>query len=416
MTLLDAQALVVGIADYRSIRPLPRVRDATEIARVLADPGLGGYDPAGIELLTDAQATGTALRSALARLAGRCHSESTALIYFSGHGGRIADGPHAGSYLLPVDVAYPGAAELAATAISGAEFTAALAAIPARRRLVILDCCHAGGIGAVGRDLSGLDPEPALRPGLAESDLDRLRAGRGQVILAAARPEESSYVLDGASFGLFTEHLLGGLQGGVASEDGLVRIFDLFEYLQPRVTRVRPDQHPVFKAELEDNFPVARYRGGARGAVARVDERFRFDAYISYVDVEPDASYVWDTLVPRLEAAGLRVAVSNDSEDPGVARVVGVERAIRESKRTVLVLSEAYRTDHLADFQNVLGQTLGIEEGTARLLPVRIGPIAGALPTRLSMLTTLDLSQPARADREFRRLVAALQGPLPRPG
>jgi hypothetical protein len=98
-----------------------------------------------------------------------------------------------------------------------------------------------------------------------------------------------------------------------------------------------------------------------------------------------------------------------------VARVVGIERAIRQSRRTVIALSEAYLADHMADFQNVLGQTMGIAEGSYRLLPVRIGPInEERLPVRLSQLVTLDLTHPRRAEREFERLVRALKEPLPK--
>ena len=58
---------------------------------------------------------------------------------------------------------------------------------------------------------------------------------------------------------------------------------------------------------------------------------------------------------------------------------------------------------------------MDVQEGTYRLLPVKIGPLdEGRLPTRLSMLSTLDLSHPSRAEREFERLLKALQGPLPR--
>jgi hypothetical protein len=133
------------------------------------------------------------------------------------------------------------------------------------------------------------------------------------------------------------------------------------------------------------------------------------------VDREPDATWVWETLLPRLEAAGLRVAVSGDVEAPGVARVVNIERGLEQAKRTVMVLSEAYLADNMADFENVLAQTMGIQEGTYRLLPVRIGPFAEEqLPARLSMLTTLTMTHPRRAERAFGRLVDALQGPLPR--
>jgi hypothetical protein len=200
----------------------------------------------------------------------------------------------------------------------------------------------------------------------------------------------------------------------VASEDEFVRVFDLFEYLQPRVTTDEPRQHPVFKAEIEENFAVALWQGGAQGEVPRDTQGFRYDAYISYVDREPDANWVWETLVPRLEQAGLRVAVSGDVEEPGVARVVNVERGITQAKRTIVVLSEAYLADHMADFENVLAQTLGIQEGQYRLLPVTIEPRAEErLPVRIGMLSSVDLADARWSERNFIRLVAALQGPLP---
>ncbi len=69
----------------------------------------------------------------------------------------------------------------------------------------------------------------------------------------------------------------------------------------------------------------------------------------------------------------------------------------------------------MADFENVLGETMSIQEGTYRLLPVKIAPIAeDRLPVRLSLLETLDLTNPRRADRNYERLIKALQGPLPK--
>ncbi len=405
----NAHALIVGIADYQNIRKLPRVQDAPKIAGLLVDPNHCGYRPEAVTIVLDGDATQAGIRNGLAGLAGRSGPGSTVLIYFSGHGGRIESGPHAGEYLLPVDTTYPGDVELAGTAISGDEFTAALKSIQARKVLVIFDCCHAGGVGQP-RDLIAAP----VTPGFSDGYYERLRAGRGRVILASSRPSEFSYVLPGAEYGLFTEHLIGGLCGGVASDDGLVRIFDLFEYLQPRVTKQQPQQHPLFKGELEENFPVALYRGGIRGVVPSVEGEFRYDAYISYLDQGADAEFVWQTLVPKLESAGLKIAVSGDSAEPGVPRIVGGERAIRQAKRTVVVLSEAYLADSMADFENVLGQTMSIQEGTYRLLPVKIAPIAAdRLPVRLGMLETLDLTNPRRADRSYERLIRALTGPLP---
>ncbi len=411
-TLPDAHALVIGIANYQHINRLPPtvLRDAGDIYGLLIDANVCGYAVDNVRLLRDGEATAAAIRRELADLAGRANPDSTVFLYVSSHGGRVESGSYAGEYLLPVDTVYTSGESIAQTAISGAEFTAALQAIPARKAVVVFDCCHAAGIGQP-KDATA----PAIKAGLPESYYDALAAGRGRAILASSRSTELSWVLPGAGNSLFTQHLLAGLRGGIASDDGLIRIFDLFEYLQPRVTGDQPAQHPVFKAELEENFPVALYLGGQKGVVVKDEQGFRYDAYISFVDREPDAGWVWDVLAPRLEEAGLRVAVSGDAEEPGVARVVNIERGIRQARRTVIVLSDAYLADHLADFENVLAQTMGIQEGSYRLLPVQIAPIdESQLPVRLGMLTTLDLAHPRRAEREFGRLVQALQGPLPR--
>jgi hypothetical protein len=413
MSAMDnAHALVVGIADYRHINKLPPtvLKDARDIHDLLLAPQYCGYPPDNARLLLDDQATKSALRQALADLAARSDQDSTVFLYISSHGGRVESGPCAGEYLLPVDTVYRTGQTVAETAVSGAEFTQALRAIPARKAVVVFDCCHAGGIGQP-KDAA----VPAIKTGFSEAYYDALKEGRGRVILASSRSTESSWVLPGAQNSLFTQHLLVGLRGGIPSHDGLIHIFDLFEYLQPRVTGDQPAQHPIFKAELEENFPVARYLGGQKGVVLKDEQGFRYDAYISFVDRKPDAAWVWDTLVPRLEEAGLRVAVSGDVEEAGVARVVNIERGITQAKRTVVVLSEAYLADHVADFENVVAQTMGVQEGAYRLLPIKFAPLGeGQLPLRLSMLTALDLSHPRRAGREFDRLVRALQGPLPR--
>jgi hypothetical protein len=412
----NAYALIAGIAGYLHIAGLPAAvrNDAREIRDLLADPRYGGYPSGHVTLLLDEQATRAGILGALADLAARSDAGSSVVIYISGHGAQVTSGARAAEYILPFDCVLASAEDLATTAISGAEFAAALRAIPAAKVLVVFDCCHAGGIGRP-KDGPVDGPAPLVKAGLPDAYYERLAAGRGRAILSSSRDSESSYVLPGATNSLFTQHLLAGLRGGIPSDDGLIRVFDLFEYIQPRVTRDQRSQHPVFRADLEENFAVALDPARGKSAAPRDEEGFRYDAYLSYVDRAPDSTWVWETLIPRLEREGLRLAVSGASPDPGVPLVVGIERGIRQSKRALVMLSRAYLEDNRAEFENVLAQTLGIGEGAYRLLPVRIEAIDEALsPLRLSMLTTIDLADPARADREFARLVTALRGPLPR--
>ncbi len=140
---------------------------------------------------------------------------------------------------------------------------------------------------------------------------------------------------------------------------------------------------------------------------------FQYDVYISYVEQEPDASWVWDNLVPRLEEAGLRVAVSGDAARPGAWQVESIEEGMSAARRTIVVLSDNYLADHMARFENVLGQTMSIEEGQYRLIPLIFAPFdERQLPRRLKILVTLNLAHARRSEREWQRLIQALCGPL----
>jgi hypothetical protein len=408
LTRYRTAALVVGAAKYEHVACLPAAvtADAEGLAAALSSPAASVYQREHVRLLVGKHANRHRILEALAELATNTTSEHTAVVYWSGHGGRIPDGIHAGEYLLPIDARIDTPELLAQTAISGREFDQALRDIRAGRVAVFFDCCHAGGIG-----WSKAATEPPFQPGLPTTFYEQVLSSRGRAIIASSRADELSWILPGATNSLFTQHLLAGLTGGAADTDGIVRIFDLFEYLQPRVTADQSLQHPVFKADLEHNFPLAAVPAAARPDASADD--YRYDVYVSYVDTEPDSTFVWDRLLPRLEREGLQVAVSGDVEQPGVARVVSIERGITQARRTVVVLSPNYLSDTVADFENTLAQTMGIQENHYRLLPVQIADIdPGQLPTRISMLTRLHLTHPQRSERELQRLIGAVQAPL----
>jgi Caspase domain/TIR domain len=407
----NAFGLVISIAKYQSIRNLPEVSDGQGIAETLVDPNFCGYSNDHVWHLQDASATGEAIRQKLTELAEICNKDSTVFIYFSGHGGQIVSGPNSGAYLLPFDTVNTTSDELRSTAISGDEFTQLMNNIPSRKSFVVFDCCHAGGIGEV----KGTAEESGVKPGLSKVFYDGLATGTGRAILASCRADEVSIVLRGAKYGLFTEHFLTGLQGGAGGEDGFIKIFDLFEYLQPRVTATQPGQHPYFKFEGEVNLPIALYRGGRTDQIERSDNEFKYDAYLSYADCEPDSTFVWQSLLPQLAANGLRVAVSYDCEEPGVDRVVSRERGIEKSKRTIVALSESFLKDQWTSFDESIAMALGIEEGKYRILPLKIGPVSNeSVPLRLRKLVTLDLTGNAtKSEREMQRLVDALRSPIP---
>jgi hypothetical protein len=262
-------ALVVGIANYTAVRPLPEtvLKDARDVAALLKQPERAGYLPDHVKLILDKDASKQAILDGLQWLASCAGADATAVVYYSGHGGRMETGSDAGNYLIPVDTRLDA---LKATAISSDELTAALHTIHSGRLVVLLDACHSGGTGDA-KDIGPLAPEAApqalvLKGGIDQALYDQLSQGTGRAIFASSRMSEVSYVLPNATNSLFTQTLLEALNGKARQRgDGLLRLFDVVEYVWEEVPKRYAQQHPIFKAQdLDANFPIALFLGGQK--------------------------------------------------------------------------------------------------------------------------------------------------------
>jgi hypothetical protein len=260
----NGHALVIAIADYSEVNPLPQVviNDACEITNTLTSPEHCGYDPKNIVTLLDGKATLVAIRSELDSLTKRAKFDDTVFIYFSGHGANLGTPIAPLSALVPVDCEL---ANVSDTVLMEEEFSDSLNRIKAQRLVVIIDACHAGGAAS----LKAIGDNPLADLGFSEKSLGRLAQGIGRVIIASSRASETSLILPGANNSLFTEHLVDALKGVAHTQnDGLIRVFDIFNHVSERVNNAVPGkQHPIFKAsDLEDNFPVSLDCGGMKNA------------------------------------------------------------------------------------------------------------------------------------------------------
>jgi len=405
-----AHALVIGIANYDHVSALPQtvLKDVNDTFQTLVDAHICAYPPGNVQLLLDKQATQLAIRDGLKALAEQATNDSTVLIYLSSHGGRIEEGPHAGEYILPVDTHYTSNESIAQTAISGREFTEALRAIPARKLVVIFDCCHSGGIGQP-KDASAV---ASVKSGLSESYYDTLKAGRGRVIFASSRSDELSWIKPAAQNSLFTQYVLAGLKGGAVGAGGVIRIFDLFDYVQPRVTQDQSNQHPIFKAEVEDNFPIALYLGGKAPALvptAPPSDGFAYDVFLSYRQKEPDKTWVRKTLLPKLEAEDLRVCIDYRDFRLGAPIINEMERAVIESRYTLGVLTPSYLESNFTELENILAEHLGLEKSQRRWIAALREDCKPRLRIRARMW--LDMTDDEEFDANLARLVYELRLP-----
>lgn len=225
-------ALVVATSTYTDpgLRRLRApARDATDLAQVLADPGIGGFT---VTAVID-QPTQQIRLAVEDFLAGRGTGDLL-LIYLSCHG--LLDARRR-LYFAATDTRKD---RLGSTGVEAGWVLDQLEHCRARRQVLILDSCFSGAFahGAKG-----------------ETDLnlrDRfLGQGRGRVVLTASAATEYSFegeLTDAAApaGSVFTAALVQGLRTGAADtdQDGYVSVDDAYTYVFDQVQAAGVAQTP----------------------------------------------------------------------------------------------------------------------------------------------------------------------------
>jgi hypothetical protein len=256
-TFAHGYALLIGVGADLPIT----VKDATALRDVLINPNRAAYPLNQVNLLTETSATRQEILTAFDQLIEQVNQDpdATVIIYYSGHGGRLK---RTNEYFLVPHGYDP--SQRADTTISGLEFTQKIEAMKARKLVVLLDCCHAGGVPALKEAEETFVKSP-VPPDL----LNMLGTGSGRVVVASSREDEYSYT--GQPYSAFTDCLLEALQGKATvnkeNKDGYARILDVMIYLFDQVPKgASGPQHPFVNKVLDlgDNFPLCYYAGGSK--------------------------------------------------------------------------------------------------------------------------------------------------------
>lgn len=113
-----------------------------------------------------------------------------------------------------------------------------------------------------------------------------------------------------------------------------------------------------------------------------------YDVFISYSPA--DQGWVTNELLPKLEHVGISYTEQLLFE-LGRPKLDEIERAIKESYRTLLVLSPSYIEDTWGQFDSILVGSYGLDSGSWKTIPVITKNCD--LPARLRALVTVDLHQ-----------------------
>jgi hypothetical protein len=133
--------------------------------------------------------------------------------------------------------------------------------------------------------------------------------------------------------------------------------------------------------------------------------RYTYDVFISYSHTDKD--WVQGQLLPWLEKAGLKVIIDSRDFEVGVASIVNMERAVDNSRHTLVVLTPAWVNSAWTEFESLLISTADPTGRSRRILPLMLQQCKP--PARISMLTYADFTNLDRCGEEMARLLRSLR-------
>ena len=222
------RALLIGIDNYPPPNTLNGcVADVIMLRDALLANG-DGTQNFEIETLLDEPSGRVAMGQIESLFAG---DHEIALLYFSGHGCESSTGSE---IVFPLEACSGGY-------YKGLQMRSIMDIVnrsPAKNKVIILDCCHAGDFGRYSIDIDNSD----LRPGVT--------------ILSACKGDEEAKINPIAGHSVFTEALCMALNGAAADYLGNITIGSLYAYIDRFFTAT--EQRPVFKTNATEFVPIRK--------------------------------------------------------------------------------------------------------------------------------------------------------------
>ena len=225
----DSWALIIGINKYTNA-PLLKyaVNDANEIKKLLINNF--SFNKKNVKILTDEEATLSAIRRELESIAKASKENDRVIIYFAGHGKTLLlkNGMEIG-YLIPVDgdMNSPFATGLAMDNVSKISLLS-----ESKHMLFLMDACYSGLMAETPRGLNKTKDE--------EGYINTVSNLSARQIITAGGAQQEAMEADEWQHSAFTHNLLKALDDWEADSDsdGFITAGELGEYLRKTVTDV----------------------------------------------------------------------------------------------------------------------------------------------------------------------------------
>jgi hypothetical protein len=243
----ESRAVLIGSSTYTALPPLASVRNNLGgLAASLRDPGVWGLREDRCDVVANPPSATQLIEPIIAAAED---AADTLLVYYAGHG--LTD--RSGDLYLTV-----------ADSKANAQYTQVpyqwvrdpIRESPARRRIVILDCCYSG---RAANEMMGGDT-----PYAAQADVD------GSFILTATPENREALAPANQQYTAFTQELIAVLSEGLIGGDELLNLNDIFRHV---AARLKSSSRPTPQARDRNNlgsYTSFRNKAFVAGA-ARID-------------------------------------------------------------------------------------------------------------------------------------------------
>lgn len=237
------RAVLIGTSrfprDPDNLPDLPGVvGDVEDLERLLCDPGVVGIPAGNVVRLLD-QPTPTTVAELLATSAQE--ADDLLLVYYAGHG--LVGSSSLELFLATGDSTYVHAEY---NSLPFAAVRRAVRDSPARKKIIVLDCCFSGR----ALDIMSTDP------GLVTANLDL----QGTFALASAPANMPSIAPKGARHTAFTGQLLRVLDEGIDNGKEVLTLEDIYDHMRREMNRVDLPEPQRVNFQEAGTFAFARNR------------------------------------------------------------------------------------------------------------------------------------------------------------
>lgn len=279
--------------------------DVDGLEKVLSNAAMGGFTDLTVFKNQPHHVVMRGIHQVL-RKAGR---DDLVLIFYAGHGkldraGRL--------HLATVDTVND---ELETTSIPATRIRELIENADTAKTALILDCCYSGAI------------EKSFLRGDVDEQLNIMAGGRGTFIMTASTDVQTAREEIRDGYGLFTKHVIGGIEGGAADADGdgIVTMNELYNYVRRQVSAESHQEPMKWDLNVQGELVVAQTgrkpREERRQAIrdrlfALADEGHLPDlvltkalevSNLSYAETRRGAAAKYDALLDRLLDDDLRI-------------------------------------------------------------------------------------------------------------